>query len=158
MLKSLMIVDYVGGYVSTDRELREKLLWENAKEKGLILSKAEVPKWRIAIGLKGNVSLDHGLRVKCFGSRKSLRIESPEGPTCEGDPDHRIRETGFCRSSTLGYCHTKEMRVLELKGPKARLMKEIWIVDSGGQMSADLPFRKISSQQQQGLRFETPGS
>jgi hypothetical protein len=47
-----MIFDRVGGYVSTDRELQEKLLRENAKEKGLRLSKAEVSERRIDIGLK----------------------------------------------------------------------------------------------------------
>jgi hypothetical protein len=47
-----MIVDCARGYVSTDRELREKLLRENMKEKGLRLSKAEVPEQRIVIGLK----------------------------------------------------------------------------------------------------------
>jgi hypothetical protein len=36
--------------VSTGHELRDKLLWENAKEKGLILLKAKVPEWRIVIG------------------------------------------------------------------------------------------------------------
>jgi hypothetical protein len=46
------IVDRVAGYVSTDHELRVKLLWENAKEKGLRLPKAEVPERRIVIGLK----------------------------------------------------------------------------------------------------------
>jgi hypothetical protein len=76
-----MIVDRAGGYVSTDRELRAKLLRENTKEKGLRLSKAEVPEWRIVIGLKGHTSVDCGLRVKC--SRKDerkLRIEIPEYP------------------------------------------------------------------------------
>jgi hypothetical protein len=36
------------------------------------------PEWRIVIGLKGHASLDHGLWVKCSGSKWSLRIETPE--------------------------------------------------------------------------------
>ena len=35
-----------------DREIWEKLLWENMKEKGLRLSKAKVLEWRIVVGLK----------------------------------------------------------------------------------------------------------
>jgi hypothetical protein len=37
------IIDRVAGYVSMDRELREKLLWENVKEKGLRLPKCQSP-------------------------------------------------------------------------------------------------------------------
>jgi hypothetical protein len=44
--------DHAGGYVSTDRELWVKLLWENANEKGFKLPKAEVPEWKIVVGLR----------------------------------------------------------------------------------------------------------
>jgi hypothetical protein len=46
------IIDRVAGYMSTDRELRVKLLQENAKETYLRLWKAEVLERRITIGLK----------------------------------------------------------------------------------------------------------
>jgi hypothetical protein len=61
-----------------DRELWAKLLWENVKEKGLRLSEGRSPRVEDTIGLKGHMSLDHGLQVKCSGSKQSLRIETPE--------------------------------------------------------------------------------
>jgi hypothetical protein len=40
----------------------------------------------------------------------SLRIESPKGRTHRGDPNHRFRETGVNRSSTLEYFHMGKER------------------------------------------------
>jgi hypothetical protein len=63
------IVDRVTGYVSTDSELQAKLLWENAKGKGLILSKAEVLERRIVIGLKRTHVSRFSSPGKCEGER-----------------------------------------------------------------------------------------
>jgi hypothetical protein len=113
-----MIVDRAGGYVSMDRELWVKLLWENVKEKGLRFVEGRSPgvedshwikedmrQWIVSSGKKqrkdegklrveivepripegivtsiqkGHASLDRGLWVKFSGSKRSLRIETPE--------------------------------------------------------------------------------
>jgi hypothetical protein len=53
--------------VSTDCEIRAKLIWENEKEKYLRFSKVEVPKRRIVVGLKRTCVNRFSSPRKCEG-------------------------------------------------------------------------------------------
>jgi hypothetical protein len=99
-----MIIDRAGGYMSTDSELRAKLLQENAKEKGwkVEISEPRIPEGIVTVDPKGTRVSGLSAPGKIKGRLKGRKVEIFEPRIPEGIVTVDSRRPRVVRSWTPG--------------------------------------------------------